>query len=965
MTKGGSNLPTNTVLHPRIHIPSKSAGRIIVKVGFLSLLLAFAGAFVPVAAQAVAQTYQLDIPRQQLDAALKDLAQQTGLQIARFSDTPGGGAFVGPVSGNMPVADALNTLLAPSKLTYKVVNDHTIAVMTLSAAAAAPTTSEAVTPNESISSPSAGDASGKDDPKEGKKSSDSFRVAQVDQTSAGPEVATDQDSRKKKEDGLSEIIVTGSHIRGAEPVGSPLKIYTREDIDKSGASTLEQFARTLPENFSSVDGMVNATAGAIGSPAGPGPSQGSNNYFSSAFNLHGLGPEATLTLLNGHRGVLGGNSGEFADISLIPVSAIDHIEVLPDGASAVYGSDAIAGVVNIVTRHDYQGAETTVRGGTSTRGGDDEFGVSQIVGTSWAGGNGMLDLDYGDQGGLTASQRSFIAATGTIEGPTLIVPKSRRLSAFVTGSQDLWHGATVSLDALFSDRHYEQPTTIAYSSVPQLQQLSGSVQESGLTLALDQQLPASWRLNAAGTFTKLDQSHAVEIPDYLGTDSSYDSISRAPMKTYSLDIVADGSLFALPGGAVKASLGSSFRSEQLSNTYFANFDTPPSSFESQRHIASAFGEILVPIITQSNALAWTKQLEFSAAIRSDHYSDFGSTTNPKFGMLWEPVAGFKLRSTYGTSFRAPELTQLAPIQATNTSVVTLLFPNNLSPTGTTDTLFYGANTNPSLRPERANSLNVGFDFQPVDIPSLKFSTTYYRTQFKNLIAQPPFLFDGADFSRPQLTPYITLNPSPALVTSLFNFPGFVDLAGQGISGVQAYVNDSLTNIAEKKVSGIDLSIQMTHPGFGGVFSAGIAGDRQLQNEYLTTLDAAPLQLLNSVGQPLKWKTNANLGWSNGRISGNLFIRYTNSYLNNVVVPVQTISSWTTADLSLAYQIPAERGSLLSGFVIALSVQNIADRDPPVVASAGIAGYLPYDGSNASPLGRVVSLRVTKAWGGRP
>jgi iron complex outermembrane recepter protein len=585
-----------------------------------------------------AATATFEIEPQDLSGALKTFAVQSHREIffapelARDRKSQG-------VKGRFDDLKALNIILEGTNLSFSVTASNAILVRDPS--------SKGDPSRESATPKSSDDTNGD---KEGKKNSSAdFRVAQVGPERTGSQIEGEEDLRKKKEDGLSEIVVTGSHIRGVEPVGSPLKVYTREDIDKSGASTLEQFARTLPENFSSMDGMVNATAGGIGSPAGPGPSQGSNSYFSSAFNLHGLGPEATLTLLNGHRGVLGGNSGEFADISLIPLSAIDHIEVLPDGASAVYGSDAIAGVVNIVTRRDYQGAETTVKGGTSTRGGDDEFGMSQIVGTSWTGGNGMLDLDYDDQGGLTASQRSFIPSTA-IEGATLIVPKSRRLSLFLTGSQDLWRGATVSLDALLSDRHFEQPTSVVFSSVAQLQQVSGSVQQSGLTLALDQQLTGSWRLNAAGSFTKLDQSHSVEIPDYQGTDSSYESDSRAPMKTYSLDIVADGSLFTLPGGAIKASLGTSFRSEQLSNTTFANFDTPPLSFESQRHIASAFGEMLVPIVTPSNALAWTKRLDFSAAIRSDHYSDFGSTTNPKFGVLWEPMGGFKLRSTWGTSF---------------------------------------------------------------------------------------------------------------------------------------------------------------------------------------------------------------------------------------------------------------------------------------------------------------------------
>jgi iron complex outermembrane recepter protein len=96
------------------------------RVALLSLVSMVGGLAVPVAAQAMMQSYHLNIPRQPLDGALKDLARQTDMQIGRFSDSPGGSA--GPVSGDMSLDAALRSLLASSRLTFKVVNDHTIAV---------------------------------------------------------------------------------------------------------------------------------------------------------------------------------------------------------------------------------------------------------------------------------------------------------------------------------------------------------------------------------------------------------------------------------------------------------------------------------------------------------------------------------------------------------------------------------------------------------------------------------------------------------------------------------------------------------------------------------------------------------------------------------------------------------------------------------------------------------------------
>ena len=153
---------------------------------------------------------------------------------------------------------------------------------------------------------------------------------------------------------LEEIVVTGTHISGVAPVGAVVIVYTSEDANQSGAATVDQFARTMTDNFASVDTISNQYSNMRFSPTSL--SNGTNTFQGAAFNLHGLGPTATLTLLNGQRLAPGGLDGSFTDISQIPLSAMDHIEVLPDGASAIYGADAVAGVVNIITRNDFKGS---------------------------------------------------------------------------------------------------------------------------------------------------------------------------------------------------------------------------------------------------------------------------------------------------------------------------------------------------------------------------------------------------------------------------------------------------------------------------------------------------------------------------------------------------------------------------------------------------------------------------------
>jgi outer membrane cobalamin receptor len=98
--------------------------------------------------------------------------------------------------------------------------------------------------------------------------------------------------------------------------------------------------------------------------------------YGAGVNLRGLGSDATLVLVNGHR-LSPTGAGNFVDISQIPVGAIDRIDVVTDGSSAIYGSDAVGGVVNIRLRNDFDGAETRLQYGSMADGGPDEYGVEQ------------------------------------------------------------------------------------------------------------------------------------------------------------------------------------------------------------------------------------------------------------------------------------------------------------------------------------------------------------------------------------------------------------------------------------------------------------------------------------------------------------------------------------------------------------------------------------------------------------
>ncbi len=196
---------------------------------------------------------------------------------------------------------------------------------------------------------------------------------------------------------LDEIVVTGSLIRGLADGPSPVVTVTRDDIDRQGHGTVAQALAALPQNFG---GTGNDAAMSNG-----GDRTGTNSFYASGVNLRGLGSDATLVLVNGRRMAGTGNKGDFADVSTIPTSAVARIDVLLDGASALYGADAVGGVVNIILRDDYDGAETRVRYGTTADGASDEIQFAQTLGRRWSSGSILGTYEFNDRSRLSAFER--------------------------------------------------------------------------------------------------------------------------------------------------------------------------------------------------------------------------------------------------------------------------------------------------------------------------------------------------------------------------------------------------------------------------------------------------------------------------------------------------------------------------------------------------------------------------------
>lgn len=196
---------------------------------------------------------------------------------------------------------------------------------------------------------------------------------------------------------LEEVVVTGSLIRGAGDGPSPVVTVTRDQMDREGRATVAQLLTSLPQNFGGT-----ANEGALNNGA---DRSGTNSTFANGVNLRGLGSDATLVLINGRRLAGTGAKGDFVDVSSIPTAAIERVDVLLDGASALYGADAVGGVVNIILRDDYDGAETRVRLGDTWDGASGEYQFGQTLGRRWTGGGAMITYEYYDREALAGSER--------------------------------------------------------------------------------------------------------------------------------------------------------------------------------------------------------------------------------------------------------------------------------------------------------------------------------------------------------------------------------------------------------------------------------------------------------------------------------------------------------------------------------------------------------------------------------
>jgi iron complex outermembrane recepter protein len=436
--------------------------------GLLHFAVALSLVFALAPAHAGTATFSID--PQDLAGALKAFAVQSHREIFFAPELARGRQSRG-VKGQFDDLKALDIILQGTGLNYSVTPSNAILVRD---PAGKPTSqAAAAVPDDANSSKEAG-----------KKTSQDFRVAHVDQGKGTTDVPLDKSNaqaNKKRNEGLEEIVVTGSRLRDTQPT-SHVVVITAEDIAREGASTAADIIRQLPQNVSTVNlGTSTTSLGA------------SNDIPTGALgvataNLRGLGTDATLVLVNGRRIASSPSFNGAGQVNLgtIPAAAIERVEVLLDGASAIYGSDAIGGVINFILRKDYEGAETRVRYDDGANGGD-AWTLTQTLGTGWETGHVLVTAQYHDMQAVNAYRAGWTSSDLTSRGgsdwrrtavnPAYIFDLGGSLPASFNGTEQ-WTAADVSPNNVVP---YDIAATRLVDATPK-----GYL--GSLTLSLEQQL---------------------------------------------------------------------------------------------------------------------------------------------------------------------------------------------------------------------------------------------------------------------------------------------------------------------------------------------------------------------------------------------------------------------------------------------------------------------------------------------
>ncbi|MCD2322867.1 TonB-dependent receptor [Sphingomonas sp. IC-56] len=844
-------------------------------------------------------------------------------------------------------------------------------------------------------------------------------LAQVE-TPAAPEADAEEQS----------VVITGSRIRGIDPVGSAVIAIDADQILEEPVSSTNDILRRVPQ-------VVSLGANRAGGSAQNGAA---NATRGAGINLRGLSTNATLLLYDGKRLPPQGTQGQFTDPSAIPSIALGRIEVVADGTSAVYGSDAVAGVVNLILRKDFSGIQARARYGM-TEGDYYESQAALLVGHKWDGGwimaageytknnnlfGSELDFYTSDnrarggrdlrgtncapgtlvaggvnyaipQGGVTAGNvGSLVAGTRNqceFNDIAQVIPEQERWSGVAAASHEITDGIRIFADGFYSRRsgallfnptvNATVPRTNPFFVSPVPGAASVTVQTTFLgdtgplanpyhastwnaTAGLEADLFGDFQgtvyyaygkseevadrrrsgvnggaLNAAladtNPATALNVFGGPNNPATLAriTDNFFVIEGRTRLEVVNAQM--DGSLFALPGGSARIAIGGEHRVEYTYTSLLQGQAATQArtADDGSRNVDAVFAELFIPLVGAGNASPGLERLSLSIAGRYEHYSDFGSTTNPKVGLTYSPLRGLTLKGTYGTSFRAPTFSEVSTVGGG----AGLYFDTLPGPSG--NLIGIGiAGGNPGLEPEKATTWSFGVDVAPPTIPGLNASLNYFRIDYTDQIQAlrgTPGLLTNPIYGQ-----FVQFNPTAAQVSALVN-SGLPLNAAINQSLVTFIADGRRQNLGTSLLRGLDFTAAYRWDWSGVQLDAGVQGTYVLDYLFEAVPGSGLVDVLDTIGFIQKFRTQADVGAQYGGFKTRLTWNHLNGYTNTTSTVVREVGNYDTFDLLVGYDFNEQVN-------LSLDVRNLFNEDPPFVDTTN-----GFDPQAANPIPRLFAI----------
>jgi iron complex outermembrane receptor protein len=955
-------------------------------------------------AQLPTELRDFNVSRGPPDRMIEEFAEQAEKEILARSGLVDN-VRLHPVSGRLPVIDALTRMLSRTGLACEIINDHVI------------------------------------------------NIVRRDERSR--ECAFPNSARRTSNDGEDEdrvspvpVVVFGSIDRTLPPGVATIASYVREDIDRRGDFTVESLLRTQPQVF----------GGGATEDTSLGREARSNASLGYGINLRGLDAGETLVLLNGRRMAPSGAAGSFVDVSNIPLTAVKRIDLLPPAAEAQYGADGAGGMVNFTMRDDFTGAQAEGRIGAVTKGSLKERQGSLLLGTAlsrWGSGNAMFAFEYEKRDSLPAAARSqatsnflpwggqnndipfgnpgnIVAANKTYpiphgqNGETLF---SSPLSTGPPNTSDRYLGATVLpsqrrsslygrvsfepedhlkpfVDVLVNERAVgasaaaetgvlvvppqnpflasgggSDSVQVLYGFGPDLgpERLRGTVKTVNAAAGLSWDTPA-WHLSGYFGYTlesehqlttglvDLDQLDTVLAytdssiafnpfgdgsftnPDTLALIRAHNTFnSHSRLKIVHLD--AEHDLATLRAGSLRLATGFEHRDQVYDSRLQMTYPLTDVFVGTRRTVESGFAQLRAPFFGPDARPRWLGRLELSAAIRLDHYSDTGKAFSPTYGLVWSPVSGVLLRSSWSRSYKPPNLPDR--VEQTNVSGITTV-PVSANSSRSITALAWAGN-NAGLAPERSRTWTVGGTLEPTLIPDSSVALTYFDILFRDKIDDAALSTDG--LANPALDGRVISSPSQELRAQACQYAKDPQLCMT--TPIDALIDLRLQNTTVVRTRGIDLLAKFDRAMARGNIGVQVDGTYLLQYAQSYASSGQLNDLLNTQNNPVGLRLHTTAHWRYRDFEILQGISYMQGYRDTATVPASRTGAWITTDLNFSYAPHQTDLGWASGMTLSLGVQNLFDRYPPFLDNRKT--WIGYDQENGDLLGRFVSMGIRKNW----